>query len=77
MLTYFGAGVWFYARDTVPAGARRLPAVRRDRAAQRRGGGSVRAAPTAGLPAARAAEAPGPPPRGARARRPGGQGPGG
>jgi hypothetical protein len=31
VLTYFGAGVWFYARDAAPAVPRRLPAARRER----------------------------------------------
>ena len=74
VLTYIGAGAWFYARDTAPAVVRRLPAVRRERAPQ--GGEDGPRRP--GVPARPGRTAPPKtrlPPRGARARRPGGQGP--
>ena len=74
VLTYIGAGAWFYARDTAPAVVRRLPAVRRERAPQ--GGEDGPRRPD--VPARPGRTAPPKtrlPPRGARARRPGGQGP--
>ena len=76
VLTYFGAGVWFYARDTAPAGPRRLPAVSRDRLPRSGGEGDV-PPPRGFLPAGPPCRAPGPLPRGIRARRPGGRVPGG
>jgi len=73
VLTYFGAGVWFYARDAAPAGSRRLPAARRERAPRDD-------PPRPGVPARPGRTArPGdrPPSRCVRARRPGGQDRGG
>jgi hypothetical protein len=46
VLTYFGAGVWFYARDPVPVGPSRLPAARREPGAE----GAVRGTPPASRP---------------------------
>jgi hypothetical protein len=61
VLTYVGAGVWFYARDPAPAGPRPRPTARRERAAGE-----------AEVPrrAARPAPGPGPRPRRAATGRP-------
>jgi hypothetical protein len=68
VLTYVGAGAWFYARDAAPAAPRRLPAARREPPGRAGGvAGSLRRPPPATRPAG-----------GDRARRPpGGNGPGG
>jgi hypothetical protein len=68
VLTYIGAGVWFYARDPIPVAPRPRPVARRDHAARTGGEGEAPgpgfAARPACLPAAR-------PPRSAPGPRPG------
>ena len=61
VLTYVGAGVWFYARDPVSAGSRRERPPRGGEDDRPRPGARARPVRTTRLP-----------PRGARARRPGG-----